>query len=104
MTAPVPPFRKIPIFHTFPHDFPLEELRGMTVERGRLCEQCQSRFYLQSLVTHEYLDSLRPAMSKLWVESACEPEQFRNTVRIWTPNACPVCLRKDMDTFNRDPK
>lgn len=102
MTAPAttPPFRKIPIFRTFP---PEHWMAGMTVERGRLCESCQKRWYSQSLVSTDYLDALRPAMSKLYVENACEIEKTVKApgFRIWTPNACPDCLKSQMDTFNR---
>lgn len=74
-------------------------MAGMTVERGRLCK-CKKRFFNQSLLSPDYLDALRPAQSKLYVDSACEIELVSPQIyRIWTPNCCPECLRGEMTTY-----
>lgn len=97
MTAPTvaPPFKKIPIFLKFP---PEHWLAGMTVERGRLCS-CGERFFQQSLVNTEYLDSLKGHQSKMFVDECCEIEKKSTPpgFRIWTPARCPICERARMN-------
>lgn len=101
MTAPAiiaPPFKKIPIFHTFPNTPVWQEMKmvGMTVERGRLCN-CGRRFFAQSLVNTDYLDSLRGDQSKMFVDDVCEIEKMDKPpgYRIWTPRNCFQCARRD---------
>jgi hypothetical protein len=105
MTAPAAvkekvPFKKIPIFHRFPATPEWEEMKlaGLTVERGRLCA-CGQRFFAQSLVNPEYLDSLRGDQSKMYVDECCEIEKIDKApgFRIWTPSKCFQCLRRDMN-------
>lgn len=99
MSAPAAvAFRKIPMIHTFPNTPLWQEMgmAGMKVERGKLCD-CGRRFFAQSLVNTDYLDSLRGDQSRMFVDAVCEIEKMDKPpgFRIWTPNKCFQCAQRD---------